>query len=99
MEQPMWFHCDQKLHYEAATTHPSTQNVWYNLGMVDEPHRTFRKTFATLFDVRSLQDFFRESDTWPAKEDFVDMYYNDEELNTSDRLEETLQSRLYNEVT
>ena len=99
MEQPMWFHCDRELHYEAATRNPSTQNGWYNLGMVDEPHRTFRKSFATHFEIRSLHDFFRESDMWPTKADFVDIYYNDEELNTSNMAEEKLLSRLYDEVT
>ena len=99
MEQPMWFHCDRELHYEAATRNPSTQNGWYNLGMVDEPHRTFRKSFATHFEIRSLHDFFRESDMWPTKADFVDIYYNDEELNTSNMAEEKLLRRLYDEVT
>ena len=36
MKQPMWFHCELELHYKAAIRNPSTQNVWYNLGMVDE---------------------------------------------------------------
>lgn len=67
--------------------------------MVGEPYQTFRKSFATFFDIRSLQDVFRESDTWPTKEDFVDIYYNDEELNAWDMDEENLLSRIDNEVT
>ena len=67
--------------------------------MVGEPHRTFRKSFATHFEIRSLHDFFRESDMWPTKADFVDIYYNDEELNTSNMAEEKLLSRLYDEIT
>ena len=93
MEQPMWFQCDQESHYEAATRNPSTENAYYNLGMVVEPHRTFHKLFATLFDIRSLQDFFRDSDTLSTEEDFVSNYQK-EELNTSYTDEEKLVSRL-----
>nr|CCA27626.1 hypothetical protein UM06265.1 [Albugo laibachii Nc14] len=45
MQQPVWFLCKPVLHYEVATLNPRTKKVWYNLGMVDEPHRMFRKTF------------------------------------------------------
>ena len=63
MEQPMWFYCDQELQYEAATRNLRTQNVRYNFGTVNKPHRTFRKAFATLFDIRSLEEFFFEKAT------------------------------------
>lgn len=79
----MWFYCDQELYYEASSRKPSTQNIWYILVMVDELYRTFRKSFATLCEIRSLQEFFRENDTLPTKEASVDQYYNDEEQNTS----------------
>lgn len=75
MEQPMWFHCGQALNKEAATRNPSTQTVWYNFCMVDEPNETFRKWFATIFEIHNLHHYFRESDTWPTtKDDFVANY-------------------------
>nr|CCA18927.1 AlNc14C59G4390 [Albugo laibachii Nc14] len=92
MQQPVWFHCDRVLHYEVATRNPNAENVWYNLGMVDEPHRSFRKLFAQVFEIRSLQDFFRDCDTCLTKQDFIDQFYNDEQLNTSDMAEERLLS-------
>nr|CCA26764.1 AlNc14C411G11457 [Albugo laibachii Nc14] len=90
MQQPVWFRCDRVLHYEVATRNPNAETVWYNLGMVDEPHLTFRKSFAQVFEIRSLQDFFRDCDTWLTKQEFNDQFYNDEELNTSDMAEDRL---------
>ena len=82
-----------------ATRNPRTKNVCYNLGMVDESHRMFRKIFAQVFGIQSLQDLFRDCDTWLKKQAFVNKYYNDEKLNPSDIAEEKLLGRLYEEVT
>ena len=90
MQQPVWFRCDRVLHYEVATRNPNAETVWYNLGMVDEPHLSIRKSFAQVFEIRSLQDFFRDCDTWLTKQEFNDQFYNDEELNTSDMAEDRL---------
>lgn len=75
------------------------KNVWYNLAMVNKPHQTFRRSFATAFEIRSLQDVLQESDTWAMNDAFVDIYYNGEEPNTSDMTEEKVLSRLYNRGT
>lgn len=61
MERPMWFHCDQKLYYEAASRKPSTQNVWYILGRLDELFRTFQKSLLRCSRFEVFRTFFEKA--------------------------------------
>lgn len=56
---------------------PCTKIVWYNLGIVDETNCTFRTSFSTLSTPEVFKTFLRESDKWPTKDAFVDIYYSE----------------------
>lgn len=49
-----------KLHNEDADGSLSTLDVCYNLDMADKTHQTFRKTFATAFEIQIIQCFFQK---------------------------------------
>lgn len=98
MEQPIWFHCDQALHYEAATRIPVRKTLSTALAWCTHHIAHFESIRYSFRDPKSLKRL-RESDTSPTKETFVDIHYSDEEQNISDMAEEKLSSRFYREVT
>lgn len=59
---------------------PSTQNLWYYIGMVDEPNQEIRKTFATGFEVCTLDWRLRHM---VKEERIFGQLHSHEKLNTS----------------
>ena len=71
LHQPLWFHSDAMLHYE-QTPRASTSTAHRRcIGMVVEPHRSFRLHVSRVFRVRSLADFIHHGGVWPSQQDFV----------------------------
>lgn len=59
MKQPMFFHCDQGLKYEAAARNLSSQNLSYNLGMVHVQRHISENFCYSFWDSASARRFLR----------------------------------------
>ena len=100
LDVPIWFHNDQKYHYEPQRRLSTTSLHRRCIGMAPEPSRSFRKQFAQLFRIRTLRDMFAGRATWfGSSEEFMRRYYVTYEDESQTRAQIKHLKRLYVETT
>ena len=99
LTQPIWLPVNPDLQYVKPTRQGTITPVRRSIGMVSEPHRSFRMHVARRFGLRSLKDFFGSGCEWPTSTMFVNAFLDYTLVSTPLYRQSVMLRSLYRELS